>query len=192
MSETVVYAATAALCWIVWHTGHRIGDHWVQTHTQALTKAQPGRGGRRACAKHVATLTLTQLVLLALVAMVTGIDIHPAAAVVALTVNASTHYWADRRTTLHALARAIGKDGFYQLGSPRPGHDDNPHLGTGAYQLDQDWHGFWLLIAALITAAPSLSHVAALTAVSVVLMAAAIAVSWRQSVRDHHGASLPA
>ena len=36
------------------------------------------------------------------------------------------------------------------LGAPRQGHDDAPHLGTGAYALDQSWHAAWLFAAALV------------------------------------------
>ena len=39
-----------------------------------------------------------------------------------------------------------------RLGAPRPGHDDNPSLGTGAYALDAAWHHGWEAAAALILA----------------------------------------
>jgi hypothetical protein len=67
-------------------------------------------------------------------------------------VSAVTHYWADRRTTLARLADALGKGGYYRLGAPRPGRDDNLSLGTGAYALDQSWHWLWLGVAATVTA----------------------------------------
>ena len=70
-----------------------------------------------------------------------------------LAVNAGTHYWADRRFTLAALCERTGKGAFYRMGAPRPGHDDQLHLGTGAYVLDQSWHIFWMFAAALIIAA---------------------------------------
>lgn len=50
------------------------------------------------------------------------------------------------------MACAIGSAKFYGLGTCRPGHDDNPSLGTGAYALDQSWHVGWLMIAALVAA----------------------------------------
>jgi len=67
-------------------------------------------------------------------------------------VSAVTHYVADRRTPLRWLAEHTGSRGFWTMGAPRPGHDDNPQLYTGAYSLDQSWHYLWLLVAALIIA----------------------------------------
>jgi hypothetical protein len=59
---------------------------------------------------------------------------------------------ADVAVVWAALAALIGprKHAFWRLGAPRPGRDDNPVLGTGAYALDQAWHTGWLFIAALI------------------------------------------
>jgi hypothetical protein len=85
---------------------------------------------------------------------VTGARPSPIRAAAGLAVSAGSHYWADRRSTLAALAELVpGKGSFYRLGTPRPGRDDNPTLGTGAYALDQAWHTGWLLIAALVIAA---------------------------------------
>lgn len=134
------------------YAAHSVGDHWVQTHHQALTKGGCGRAGRLACAAHVATLTATKAAALAALALATGLALSPWAAALGLAVDALSHYWADRRTTLAALAERLGKSDFYRLGAPRPGHDDAPHLGTGAYALDQSWHHLWLFITALIIA----------------------------------------
>ncbi|GGS74146.1 hypothetical protein GCM10010156_36360 [Planobispora rosea] len=145
MTMTTDLAAFAAL-----FAAHNVGDHWVQTHHQACAKAAPTTAGRIACLKHVVTLTATKAAALAALALMVGLTLHPLALLVGLAVDAASHYWADRRVTLAALADAIGKRGFYELGSPRPGRDDAPHLGTGAYALDQSWHIGWLFIAALI------------------------------------------
>ena len=72
--------------------------------------------------------------------------------VAGLGIDAVTHWWADRRSTLAWLARVTGKGEFYRLGAPRADHDDNPHIGTGAYALDQSFHHLWLLVAALVIA----------------------------------------
>ena len=143
-------SGTFAAVMVALIAGHQVADHWVQTHTQALAKGSPGWPGRLACARHAATLTVTLAVVLAAVALVTGSRLSVAAVVPGLAVNAVSHYWADRRFTLARLATRLGKAQFWALGSPRPGHDDNPTLGTGAYALDQAWHMAWLLITALI------------------------------------------
>jgi hypothetical protein len=143
-------AGTFAAIFATLYAAHEVGDHWVQTHRQALTKGQPGIEGREACAVHVATLTATKAVLLTVTAAVLGLHLAVTAVAAVLALDAASHYWADRRTTLATLADRIGKGGFYALGAPRPGHDDGPHLGTGAYALDQSWHIGWLFIAALI------------------------------------------
>lgn len=148
MKPEVFAAAFAAM-----YVGHTVADIWLQTRSQALAKGNPGSAGRLACLKHVATLTIAVAVALAAVIAVTGLRTSPAAVAIALAVNGSTHYWADRRRTLRWLAASVGKAEFYQLGSPRPGHDDNVTLGTGAFHLDQAWHIGWLFIAALIIAA---------------------------------------
>jgi Protein of unknown function (DUF3307) len=131
---------------------HNVADHWTQTHHQALSKGSAGWSGRLACARHVASYT-------AMTSAVVGLLVITHLASVSLTgfllgqaVSAVTHYWADRRTTLAALAELVGKGDYYRFGSPRPGHDDNATVGTGAYTLDQSWHWAWLLVAALLTA----------------------------------------
>ncbi len=147
MSAAIFAAVFAAL-----YAAHTFGDHWVQTHTQACGKGAPDRFGRLACVRHVATLTATKAAALIAMQVVTGVWLHPIAFAAGLAVDALSHYWADRRVTLARLAEAIGKGEFYRLGAPRPGTGDAPHLGTGAYALDQSWHVAWLFITALIIA----------------------------------------
>lgn len=132
---------------------HQVGDHWLQTGYQAAKKGGFGshaHEGRMACLGHVASLTAAKVVALVLLTLVTGLDTNPLAVVLGLALDAGTHYWADRRFTLAALAGWTGKYDFYTLGAPRQGHDDNPSLGTGAYALDQSWHIGWLFVTALI------------------------------------------
>jgi hypothetical protein len=146
-------AAFAAL-----YTAHQVADHWLQTPRQAAGKGGPGWPGRLACARHVATLTLTAAAALAVMAAVTGAPVRVVPAVIALAVNAGSHYLADRRRPLRSLVEWLaatvipGKEDFWALGAPRAGHDDNPTLGTGAYALGQSWHIGWLFVAALIIA----------------------------------------
>jgi len=145
--------AVFAAVFVALFAAHSVGDHWVQTHHQACAKGAPTAAGRLTCLRHVATLTATKAAALAALALVTGLALHPIALLAGLGVDALSHYWADRRVTLARLAEAIGKGDFYRLGSPRPGTTDAPHLGTGAYALDQSWHIGFLFVAALIIAA---------------------------------------
>jgi len=152
--------ATFAAAFAALYVAHSVGDHWVQTSCQAATKGQPGWTGRLACGQHVLGLTLTKLVVLIPVVVVLGLHVTALGLVIGLGVDAATHYWADRRTTLARLADRCGKTEFLVLGTPaHPAHPVTadgsyaPTLGTGAYALDQAWHHLWLLVAALVIAA---------------------------------------
>lgn len=158
MTETVP-AARFAAAYALLRAAAAVGDHWIQTDYQAVTKGQyddvPGqssRVGRRACATHVATYTATQALALAVGGRVLGIRWSPVRFAAALALASGTHLVADRRRPLEKLADAVGNSGFYRLGAPRPGHDDNPSIGTGAYALDAAWHHGWEAAAALILA----------------------------------------
>ena len=146
-----------------------VGDHWIQTDhcarlkglstVQAEAAGLHRRTGRLACATHVASYTLTAAIALVLLAWRTGLDLAPVRLAAGLAVSAISHYWADRRSTLrHLCARldqvfpTYGKARFFDLGAPRPGHDDNPSMGTGSNALDQSFHILFLFIAALVIA----------------------------------------
>jgi uncharacterized MAPEG superfamily protein len=154
----VVTAGLFAAVFAAMYAAHQVADHWVQTPRQAAVKGLPGWPGRRACAGHVAALTVTAAAAIAVTAAVTGAPVRLLPAVLGLAVNAASHYAADRRRPLLALAEWLGatvvpgKAEFWHLGGPRPGRDDNPGLGTGAYALDQSWHIAWLFASALIIA----------------------------------------
>ena len=154
-SAAAVFSAVFAALFVA----HAVGDHWVQTSRQSLTKGGPGWPGRLAAAEHVATLTVTKLVVLLPVAALLDLRLSALGVVLGLGVDAVSHGWADRRTTLAWLARITGKSEFYTLGTAaHPVHpvtaEGRPaaHIGTGAYALDQSWHHLWLLVAALIIA----------------------------------------
>ena len=138
------------------YAAHMVGDHWVQTQRQSDTKGAPGWRGRLACAAHVATYTTTALVALLLLAWHLRQPLSPGWLAAGLAVSAVSHYVADRREPLRRISEALqaltGKADFYRLGACRPGRDDNPSLGTGAYALDQSWHVGWLFVAALLIA----------------------------------------
>ncbi|WP_335981362.1 transcriptional regulator [Streptomyces sp. CA2R106] len=145
-----MHAATFAATFVALYVAHSVGDHWVQTSAQSAAKGRPGWVGRLADARHVATLTVTKLVVLLPAGLLLGLHLSVWGMVAGLGVDAVTHWWADRRSTLARLAERLGQGGFYRLGAPRPGHDDNPSIGTGAYALDQSWHHLWLLVGALL------------------------------------------
>ncbi|MGW2920402.1 transcriptional regulator [Streptomyces angustmyceticus] len=156
MSAVVFAAAFIAL-----YVAHSVGDHWVQTNCQSAAKGKPGWAGRLACTRHVISLTLTKGIILAVVVLLLDLRVTALGVTIGLAVDAATHWWADRRTTLAWLARILGegKAEFYNLGTGA--HKLHPidadgepaaHLGTGAYALDQSFHHLWLLVAALIIA----------------------------------------
>jgi hypothetical protein len=144
---------TLAVAFAALFAAHQVADHWIQTGHQAAAKGRRDWSGRLACARHISTLTATKLAALAAAFTVCALPVRPAWWIAALGVDAASHYWADRRFTLRALAERTGSGQFFDLGVPRDGRDDNPSLGTGAYALDQSFHVGWLFIAALILAA---------------------------------------
>jgi hypothetical protein len=145
-------AATFAAVFVALFVAHQVADHWIQTDHQARTKGAPGWPGRIACAAHVASYTATAVAAVNAVHFVLGLPLNPWQVAAGLAVSAATHYIADRRTPLAALARLTRLQGFIALGKPRPGHDDNPCMGTGAYALDQSFHYLFLFVAALVIA----------------------------------------
>jgi len=120
---------------------HQVADHWIQTQHQADTKGTAGWRGRLACAAHVATYTATALVAVLALAWRTGLQLAPGALTAGLAVSAITHYIADRRDPLRAIADRTGSGVFYRVNSGGI---------NGAYLLDQSWHIGWLFVAALV------------------------------------------
>jgi hypothetical protein len=146
-------ADTFAAVFAALYAAHEVGDLWVQRHSEALAKGGPGWHGRLMCARHVASLTATKAVFVAAMAAVTSVAVGLGWLALGLAADAAAHYWADRRSTLAWLAGRLGKGEFFRLGAPRPGRDDVPHLGTGAYALDQSFHIGCLFVAALVITA---------------------------------------
>jgi hypothetical protein len=137
-------AATFAAVFAALAAGHQAGDYWVQTDSQAARKGGPGWPGRRACAAHVATYTVTLAACLAVAAWWLSLPLSAGWVTAGLAVSAVTHYFADRRKPLERVAGIIpGKLGFYRMGDG---------LASGAAHLDQAWHWCWLFAAALLIA----------------------------------------
>ena len=125
------------------YAAHMIADHWIQSDHQAGHKSKPGRDGALACTQHVATYTATTTAVTASLNRALQLDAGWRGILAGQIISAATHYWADRRYTLEALADATGKGDFYRRGTD---------LGKGSYALDQSWHIGWLAVAALATA----------------------------------------
>lgn len=100
--------------------GHYLGDYFVQTDVQAQNKGRQGSRlenyiGRMHCLWHAFTYTTTLAGVLGVVLLVTGTPYPPYGAAViwvSLILNGVTHYIIDRRWTLEAFARLIGKSGW--------------------------------------------------------------------------------
>lgn len=145
--------ATFAAVFIAWWVGHSVADHWVQTSCQSRDKGRRDRQGVAACLRHVVGLQLTKALTLAVVWLALGLDLNPGWVALAWFLDGASHYWADRRFTLAALADKLGKTEFYDLGSDTLHAGDTPngcHVGTGKYVLDQSWHHAWLFVFALV------------------------------------------
>lgn len=170
MTGHLATAAQFAAAFAALYVGHHVGDYWVQTDHQAQHKSRPGREGRAACSMHVFTYVLTQLVVLELLSVATGLEWAWTGILSAVAVSGATHYMADRREygLMFWIARKLGKDSFMRLGTPRKDlttlalsrtdfdHKDevaldNPQLATGAWALDQSWHLFWGVFIAALT-----------------------------------------
>ncbi|ASR00795.1 DUF3307 domain-containing protein [Streptomyces sp. 11-1-2] len=156
MTAAAVFAAVFVALFIA----HSVGDHWVQTSHQAAEKGRAGWAGRLADARHVFGLTITKGIALAAVVLVLDLPVTVLGLVAGLGIDAATHWWADRRSTLAWLAKVTGKTEFYSLGTgAHPAHpvtaEGKPAatLGTGAYALDQSFHHLFLGVAALLIAA---------------------------------------
>lgn len=137
------------------YAAHQVADHHVQRDRDACAKGAPGHEGRMACARHVASYTATAALALAGTNRFTDAGVRPGRVLAALAFSAVTHYVIDRREPLRRFANLTGHGDFYRLGQPRPGRDDNPTLGTGAYALDQAAHVGCLLVASWIAAGNS-------------------------------------
>ncbi len=154
MTVSIQSALALTVSSVALFAAHQVGDYWLQTPGQAMTKGGAGWVARAACARHVLVLTVAKTLALLAAFSVPGLPIRPGWWCAGLAVDAASHYWADRRTTLRRLASLLGpaKVAFFDLGTPRAGHDDKPCTGTGAAHLDQSWHMAWLFVTALILA----------------------------------------
>jgi hypothetical protein len=98
--------------------GHYLGDYFVQTDHQAQHKGLMGARsgeGRWNCAMHAFGYTLTLLIVLNVALWAENVTFNGYDVLVvwsALFLNGLTHYIIDRRWTLEAAMRFIGKRGW--------------------------------------------------------------------------------
>lgn len=141
MEKSIMNLAVLSAVGFTLFVAHRVGDYWVQTDDQASKKGKPGNVGRLADLRHVASLTATKIVMLVLLIPL-GLHLTVVGTTVGLGIDAVSHYWADRRTTLARLAKIIpGKVNFYNLAD---------HGINGAHELDQSFHIAFLWVTAII------------------------------------------
>lgn len=134
---------------------HSVGDQWVQTHHQAITKGLPSIAGRIACFLHVWTYTATLAVGLVLLRSVTGMRIDPDWYFTGLWISAVSHYVIDRRAPLYTIARWVGKLGYIDgvtVVRTAQGVPQTAGPGTGAFELDKSLHYLFLFLSALAMA----------------------------------------
>jgi hypothetical protein len=137
-------AARFAACYIAMSCAHNLADYWAQTTHQAANKGRHGdvhenAVGRRACLAHVAVYTVSGTLAVCVTNKILNLDATWRGMLTGQLISAASHYFADRRHTLRALAHRTGRGRFYDNG--------------GGPMLDQSWHMAWLAIAALVTAA---------------------------------------
>lgn len=154
MLGLVMFAASFGALYVA----HMFADYWLQTQWQASNKGRRDATGRRACLNHVIGHTVCNVLALTGVYALAGVwPPNWLALSAAVLVIGASHYWADRRFTLEALARVVGhvvngKHGFYKFGAPQT-EGGHACMGTGAAHLDQAWHILWLGVGAAIIAA---------------------------------------
>ncbi|RSS38913.1 hypothetical protein EF906_20055 [Streptomyces sp. WAC08241] len=139
-----------AASYAVLTAAHEVGDYWAQQDRDAVAKGRPGREGRLACARHVASYTAVQALALVAANRGLGLRLDWRRAAAGLAVSAVTHYLADRSaghwqetepsTRLVRLAHRKGSAGWLQR---------DPGAGP---LLDQAWHKGWIAVAAAVAA----------------------------------------
>jgi hypothetical protein len=130
---------------------HQVADYWAQTNSQAANKGRHGNpadntAGRIACLGHVATYTVISAATVGAANRALRLGANWRGILAGQLVSSATHYFADRRFTLRALAARAGRLEFY---------DSGVGLATGGAAMDQSWHLSWLAASAIATATVS-------------------------------------
>jgi hypothetical protein len=147
-TSTTSPGARFAASFVALLVAHELADYWAQSNYQVDNKGRHGNPhdnavGRAACAAHVATYTATSTCAITTANTTLGLGATWRGIATGQILSATSHYFADRRYTLRALAERIGKRDFY---------DSGEGMASGSVALDQSWHLGWLGVAALATA----------------------------------------
>ena len=132
-ARAAAFAATLAAL----NVAHELGDFWVQRDEDAQVKGKPGADGAAACARHVASYTVTTTAAVLLANHLFRLGLHPTSIVAGQALSAATHYYMDRQQDSLALIDVAGKRPFWDRG--------------GRIHLDQAFHRVALTVAAAIT-----------------------------------------
>jgi hypothetical protein len=146
--EATSPGARFAACFVALLAAHQLADYWAQTNYQAANKGRHGSPhdnaeGRVACMAHVATYTAVSGATVTGANCLLGLGANWRGVVAGQLISFATHYFADRRFPLRALAARTGKLEF---------HDAGEGLAKGSAVLDQSWHLGWLAVCALASA----------------------------------------
>jgi hypothetical protein len=137
-TSALVFAAVS----VTLHAAHQLGDHIIQTDTNANGKAAPGRDGWSHVLAHVATYHVTALVMLVVTWLMTGLPITVLGVTAGLGFSAVTHAFLDRRWPVRWVLDHTGSAAFADRMSPI----------CGMYLADQALHYGCLWAAALLIA----------------------------------------
>lgn len=147
-------AANTALIYMLLRAAAHVADTWGQSSHQAVNKGwhdgdRDAKGlehtsaeGRRACAAHCLSYVALQGLAVLGGSAATGTRLRYGRVAAGLALSGLSHYYADRRRPLKALAARARKSEFWEMGG---------ELG-GNFHLDQAWHHGWETLAALLIA----------------------------------------
>jgi hypothetical protein len=127
---------------VVLLVAHQVGDHVVQTDSQAAGKAGTGAAATRAMAGHLLGYHAIAAVLLVATFALLGLPLTLVGTLAALGFSALTHAVLDRRNPVRVLLRALGSPRFAETTTPV----------CGLYAADQALHHLALLVSALLIA----------------------------------------
>ncbi|NEA22628.1 hypothetical protein [Actinomadura bangladeshensis] len=134
---------------------HPFCDQIVQNSDDAKNKGEPGRAGRAACARHVATYTAGQTITAAAVTLTLGYRLPARAWLAGTAINAITHYAIDRREPFKRVLRNpwLNLGGYltHATVQRRPGVIDDGGPGTALMEMDQAAHRLIGVAAATVT-----------------------------------------